>query len=80
MLKPLWHQLKTLYPTLRAGCSFLFFLNAKTAQSVKRVGHWAEDQGIKVRFPAGTRDFCFIYNVQTRCGNNPTSYPVGAGA
>jgi hypothetical protein len=38
-----------------------------------------DDWEIRVRSPAGAKDFCSILSVQTGSGAHPASYPMGTG-
>jgi hypothetical protein len=50
----------------------------RIAQSVYRLGYGLDDQGIRVKFLAGLRDFLFS-RIQTDSGAHTVTHPVGAG-
>jgi hypothetical protein len=41
------------------------------------LGYGLDDQGSRVRFPAGARNFSLNHRVQNGSGVHPASYPVG---
>jgi hypothetical protein len=38
------------------------------------------DQGVRVRFLVGERDYSLLHNIQTSFGTHPTSYTISTGA
>jgi hypothetical protein len=43
------------------------------------LGYGLDDQGSRVRFPAGTGNFSLRHRVQNGYGAHPASYPMGTG-
>jgi hypothetical protein len=41
------------------------------------LGYGLDDQGSRVRFPAGAGNFSLHYRVQNGSGAHPASYPIG---
>jgi hypothetical protein len=44
------------------------------------LGYGLDDQGSRVRFPAGVGNFSLHHRVQNGSGAHPASYPMGKGA
>jgi hypothetical protein len=40
------------------------------------LGYGLDDRGSRVRFPAGTGNFCLHHRVQNGSGAHPASYPM----
>jgi hypothetical protein len=41
------------------------------------LGYWLDDQGSRLRFPAGAGNFSLHHRVQNGSGTHPASYPMG---
>jgi hypothetical protein len=58
-------------------------LLANTIYDVKKerrraMGYGLDDQGLRVQFLVGERDFSLLHNIQSGSGAHTTSYTIGA--
>jgi hypothetical protein len=61
----------------RKSCLYYFFIKSRDSSVGKSLGYGPDDQGSRVRFPAGAGNFCLHHRVQNGSGAHPTSYPMG---
>jgi hypothetical protein len=57
--------------------SILVNFESRDSSVVIALGYGLEDQGSRVRFPAGPENFPLHHHVQNSSGAHPASYPVG---